>query len=71
MPVLATDPYESVAVGAARQAAWVLATSQAPPPDWPLHETVLVEPGPGRDGARVRERYAEARTHVLERRQDS
>ncbi|SOC53799.1 xylulokinase [Ornithinimicrobium cerasi] len=70
-PVLVPTPDEYVANGAARQAAWVLATSQAPPPDWPLHETVLVEPGPGGDGAQVRERYAEARTHVLERRQGS
>ena len=57
VPVLVPPPGEYVADGAARQAAWVLAGSAAPP-EWP-------RPGTGRHEADpvpwVRERYAEVR----------
>jgi xylulokinase len=56
-PVLLPTPGEYVADGAARQAAWVLAGSAAPPV-WAAADTVTYEadPTPG-----VRERYAEVR----------
>jgi xylulokinase len=44
VPVLATDPYESVAVGAARQAAWALAGSL---PQWSAPISGSYEPQPG------------------------
>jgi xylulokinase len=62
-PVHVPPPGEYVARGAARQAAWVLAdTSEAP--TWALPATTVheAEPAPA-----VRERYAEARDHVLSR----
>lgn len=61
-PVLVPEPDEYVANGAARQAAWVVAGG-AEPPDWPLSGLTAVEPAA--DGAPVRERYADARGHVL------
>src|SRR5699024_4992219 len=63
-PVLVPEPEEYVAGGAARQAAWVLASTPEPP-SWPLPGLTTVEPGAG--GAQVRQRYAEARGHVLAR----
>jgi xylulokinase len=61
VPVLVPPPGEPVADGAARQAAWVLSASDAPP-DWPTTETRTYEAAatPG-----VRERYAEARDHTV------
>jgi xylulokinase len=62
-PVHVPPPGEYVARGAARQAAWVLAgTPEAP--TWALPATTVheAEPAPA-----VRERYAEARDHVLPR----
>jgi xylulokinase len=61
VPVLVPPPGEAVADGAARQAAWVLSGSDAPP-DWPTTETRTYEAAatPG-----VRERYAEARDHTI------
>jgi xylulokinase len=44
VPVLATDPYESVAVGAARQAAWALTGTL---PDWSAPVSGTFEPRPG------------------------
>jgi xylulokinase len=64
-PVLVPTPDEYVANGAARQAAWVLAGEAAGPPSWPLPGLVTVQPAA--DGRGVRERYAEARGHVLDR----
>ncbi len=57
VPVLAPPPGEYVADGAARQAAWVLAGSEAPP-EWsrPGTERYEADPVPA-----VRERYAEVR----------
>ena len=57
VPVAVPEPGEYVALGAARQAAWVLAGS-AEPPVWPLADAVEteVEPTPS-----VRERYAAVR----------
>jgi xylulokinase len=63
--VLVPPPDEYVANGAARQAAWVLTGGRTGPPDWPLTGLVTVEPAAGGDA--VRERYAQARGHVLDR----
>jgi xylulokinase len=52
---------EAVAVGAARQAAWALAGSERPPA-WAARDLEHYEAD--RDLV-VRERYAEARGHVL------
>lgn len=56
-PVHVPPPGEYVALGAARQAAWVLAERDAPP-DWPLDGTSVYEAD---IVPRVRARYAEAR----------
>ena len=57
------QPGEYVADGAARQAAWV-ALGGATPPAWALKDTeeYAAEPVPA-----IRERYAEARDHTLDR----
>ncbi len=57
LPVTVPPPGEYVARGAARQAAWVLA-SGAEPPAWPIADAVLTEAEPT---PQVRERYAEVR----------
>jgi xylulokinase len=64
--VLATDPYESVAVGAARQAAWVLTGSL---PDWSAPISGTYEPQPGETEAAVEldGRYREALAEVVAR----
>ncbi len=56
LPVVVPEPAEYVALGAARQAAWV-ASGDAHPPQW--ERRVLAEIAPGGDGwgAQVRERY--------------
>jgi xylulokinase len=63
-PVHVPPPGEYVALGAARQAAWVLSGADEPPAWQPngttVHEADAVPA--------VRERYAEARESVLERR---
>lgn len=64
-PVLVPPPDEYVANGGARQAAWVLAGEHGGAPMWPMSGLVTVEPG--REGADVRGRYAQAREHVLPR----
>lgn len=64
-PLLVPPPDEYVANGAARQAAWVLSGERTGPPHWPLTGLVTVEPAAG--GPAVRERYAQAREHVLGR----
>jgi xylulokinase len=56
-PVLRPTPGEYVADGAARQAAWVLAGTPAPP-KWAAADTALFEADPT---PAVRERYAQAR----------
>ena len=63
-PVLVPTPDEYVAGGAARQAAWVLAGTPEPP-SWPMPGLTTVEPAAG--GGQMRQRYAEARGHVLDR----
>ena len=57
VPVLAPSPGEYVALGAARQAAWVL-TGSSRPPEWkpPPTEQYAADPAPA-----VRRRYAEVR----------
>lgn len=61
--VVVPPPGEYVADGAARQAAWVLDGSEAPP-DWGVGEAETYE---GDAVPAVRERYADARDHVLNR----
>jgi xylulokinase len=65
-PVLVPEPGEYVADGAARQAAWSLAGGNAPP-NWRLGAAQRIEgdPTPG-----LRERYAEAREKIVDRRPD-
>ncbi|WBB66769.1 xylulokinase [Micromonospora sp. WMMD812] len=62
-PVVVPPPGEYVADGAARQAAWVALGGDAPPA-WRLDgtEEYAAEPVPA-----VRERYAAARDHIIER----
>jgi len=62
VPVLATDPYESVAVGAARQAAWALTGTL---PDWSAPISGTYEPQPGETEAAV-ELDARYRTALAE-----
>jgi xylulokinase len=62
-PVTVPPAGEYVALGAARQAAWVLADSPEPP-EWSLGEAASYEADPL---PAIRDRYAEARGHVLER----
>ena len=59
-PVLVPPPGEYVALGAARQAAWALAGTPAPP-TWPARGADLLEADPQPE---VRERYAELRTRT-------
>jgi xylulokinase len=63
-PVTVPAPGEYVALGAARQAAWVLDGSPEPP-SWSAGVTASYDADPV---PAVRARYAEARDHVLERR---
>jgi xylulokinase len=62
-PVTVPSPGEYVALGAARQAAWVLDESPDPPP-WSAAEDATYEADlvPA-----IRDRYAEARDKVLDR----
>ena len=62
-PVLRPTPGEYVADGAARQAAWVLSGSAAPP-DWVSADTELFEADPT---PAVRGRYAQARDLTIPR----
>lgn len=62
-PVIVPPVGEYVADGAARQAAWVLGGGSEPP-DWPAPDVRTYEADPQ---PRVRERYAQARGHVLAR----
>ncbi|MER7458445.1 xylulokinase [Micromonospora sp. NPDC126480] len=64
VPVVVPPPGEYVADGAARQAAWV-ALGGAEPPVWTPADTQTYEPDPV---PAIRERYAQARDHVLDRR---
>ncbi|SDX91789.1 xylulokinase [Micromonospora pattaloongensis] len=63
-PVLVPPPGEYVADGAARQAAWVALGGQAPPA-WSAAEIQRYEAEPV---PAIREQYAAARDHVLDRR---
>lgn len=61
LPVVVPPPDEYVAIGAARQAAWVL-TGAAAPPAWPIDDAMVFDaPVLGA----IRARYAEARHHFL------
>jgi xylulokinase len=54
---------EYVALGAARQAAWVLSGSKGPPA-WPVAIEEVREPASQEAGREVQRRYAEARRHL-------
>ena len=56
LPVAVTEPMESVAVGAARQAAWALTGSM---PDWPVAYVGVLEPSAAdlEAAAEIRNRY--------------
>lgn len=59
LPLSVPDPAEYVAVGAARQAAWVLSGETAPPA-WPLGgHTIDPDPADAATARRTRERYRE------------
>ena len=58
LPVVVPAPAEYVAIGAARQAAWVLSGADTPP-DWAVAKEAVAEPTA--DPARVREPYRAAR----------
>ena len=62
-PVRVPPVGEYVADGAARQAAWILAGGPTPP-RWPIPGTATFDAAPQPD---VRERYALARDHILNR----
>ncbi|MDG4819440.1 FGGY family carbohydrate kinase [Micromonospora sp. WMMD956] len=62
-PVLVPPPGEYVADGAARQAAWMLSGGPQPPP-WTIGQ---VETREADAVPAIRERYAAARAHVLDR----
>jgi xylulokinase len=65
-PVEVPDPGEYVARGAARQAAWVLAGTPAPPP-WVVASTATAVPeDTAGTGAAVRAGYAAARDGAIE-----
>lgn len=66
VPVLASDPYESVAVGAARQAAWAL-TGSLPPWSAPVSGTYEPPPGDVDAAADLDHRYREALAEVRAR----
>lgn len=66
VPVLATDPYESVAVGAARQAAWAL-TGGLPAWAAPVSGTYEPQHGEAEAAAELDGRYREALDEVLAR----
>ncbi|WP_029137190.1 xylulokinase [Nakamurella lactea] len=64
LPVALPDPAEYVALGAARQAAWVLAGGRPDAlPDWPVAATALPDPSAAdlERGQAVRARYAAIR----------
>lgn len=67
LPVVVPRSAEYVALGAARQAAWALTGPGTAPPDYHPYPGTLRYEDDGPPGAEVRDRYAEARDHVLNR----
>ena len=63
LPVTVPAPAEYVAIGAARQAAWVL-SGAAEPPAWPVATDEVRDPVDLDTGRRIRERYAGARQRL-------
>ncbi|MBF6331589.1 xylulokinase [Nocardia transvalensis] len=57
------EPGEYVALGAARQAAWVL-TETPEPPSWPVPSVREIPPPPGDSGRQIRSRYGDLRRRV-------
>jgi len=70
LPVLVPRPAEYVALGAARQAAWTLTGPGTAPPAYHPYPGTLRYDNDDPAASRIRERYAEAREHVLSRRAD-
>jgi xylulokinase len=66
VPVLATDPFESVAVGAARQAAWAL-TGRLPQWSAPVSGTYEPQPGETEAASELDSRYRAALDEVRAR----
>lgn len=66
VPVQVPEPAQYVALGAARQAAWVLSGS-AEPPAWPRPLAHQLDPSGDSWAARVRSGYAEARDALYPR----
>jgi xylulokinase len=64
MHVVRPEPAEYVARGAARQAAWALSGTTAPP-DWPLPAASAHEPSDVDAGAEVRAQYSQHRRAVF------
>lgn len=62
-PVTAPTSGEYVALGAARQAAWVLAGT-AEPPEWPASAAAVIDGVDRAAGEQIRARYTEARRTV-------
>jgi xylulokinase len=68
LPVAVPTPAEYVALGAARQAAWALATAegdgQQQPPTWPAAQDAVIDPTDPARGADVRAAYRALRETV-------
>ena len=67
LDITVPEPGEYVAVGAARQAAWVLSGGEEPP-EWTPANEPIVHTAEGDRTAHIREQYAAARDLILNRR---
>ena len=63
LPVTIPAPAEYVALGAARQAAWILSGTPEPP-DWPVAIEAVHDPATGNFGTAIRARYADAKRRL-------
>jgi xylulokinase len=66
LDITVPQPGEYVAIGAARQAAWVLSGADEPPHWLPESEPLVHKAGP-LDTAHIRDQYASARELILNR----
>lgn len=67
LDITVPQPGEYVAVGAARQAAWVLSGDEQPPQWTPENQPTVHEVHPTEDTTHIREQYAAARELILNR----
>ncbi|SDS39190.1 xylulokinase [Nocardioides scoriae] len=65
VPVALPEPGEYVALGAARQAAWALLGTEAPP-QWPVPATELADPSAGPDAGELTAAYARLRERTTD-----